>query len=129
MKDLTLQDITTRELLGIRLNQYYADETILIASRLGKGGEYQNVFATIDEVRQELVKRPHISSKKEAKLIRRLKSQTGQSEEWLRKHPRYGQEIVDAQKSKPRLAVSKQQYDKLATYFGADVAENRYRIN
>jgi hypothetical protein len=127
---ITIKDISTRELLDIRLNQYYPDgEVILVASRLGKGGEVHNVYATLDEIRRELSNRPHVCGKKEGKLIRRLKAQTGQSEEWIRAHPRYGQDIVDAQQTTPRRVVTKERFDVIATWYSKDVAEKHYKIH
>jgi hypothetical protein len=97
---ITLQDMSTRELIAAAQPPYYpCDDTnpVLVGTRLLPGGVPQEVYATLDELTEELKKRPHVSSKLEAKTIRRLRSQTGQTEEWLRAHPKYGQEIADAQ--------------------------------
>ena len=43
----------------------------------------------------------HVPNKKEAKVLRRLKAETGLSEEELRKEKKYRVELSDAQKVKP----------------------------
>jgi hypothetical protein len=101
---ITIQDLTTRELLQARdtyRNRYYTDEDedqLLIGKRLVEGGNEEHVVGTMADIMAELNRRPHVSTKMEAKLIRRLRAQTGQTEEWLRAHPKYGQEIADAQR-------------------------------
>lgn len=127
---ITIKDISTRELLDINLRTYHPDgEAIIVASRLVAGGQVENVYATIDEIRRELANRPHVCGKKEAKTIRRLKAQTGQSEEWLRSHPRYGQDIVDAQKTKPRIAISKTRFDQYSSTYLKSMALDKYKIH
>lgn len=68
-----------------------------IANRLVKGGESRSVVASISELKAELESRPHIPGKKEGKLLRRLMKDTGQSAEWLRAHPKFGEQLADAQ--------------------------------
>ena len=85
---------------------------VFIGSVTDKGGVEVEIHVTEDELMDELKKRPHVPSKKEAKLIRSLKAKTGQSEEWLRAHPKYGQEIVEVTNPN-RVEVSKKEYTKL----------------
>lgn len=94
----TIYDMTTRELIkALRIARaYYYNDPTPVGSRLVEGGVLETVWATRDEIIQELSTRPHVPSKKEAQFIRQLRAKTGQTEEWLRAHPRYGQEIADA---------------------------------
>ena len=114
----TLRDISTRELLkalplAVMYCDWYSDygtkldisKPIFVAKRLLKGGEIYEIFATEIDIRAVLKTRPHIPGKKEAKVIRRLMAKTGQSEEWLRAHSRYGQELVDAQYPNRRIVT------------------------
>lgn len=78
-------------------NFIQSGEKRLVGCRLTTGGISQAVYSTRKGLLDELATRPHVPSKAESKVIRRLMSKTGQSEKWLRHHPKYGQEIVDAQ--------------------------------
>ncbi len=88
------------------------EDKIFIGSVTDKGGAEVEIHVTEDELMDELKKRPHVPSKKEAKLIRSLKAKTGQSEEWLRAHPKYGQEFFVVTKPN-RIEISKKEYVKL----------------
>lgn len=106
---ITIKDISTKELLRTMrrrvCSQYHYEypnfiqsgEKLLVGCRLTTGGISQAVYSTRKELLGELATRPHVPSKAESKVIRRLMSKTGQSEEWLRQHHKYGQEIVGAQ--------------------------------
>lgn len=129
---ITIKDISTRELLiALRISSQsccYDFETvmdsehkILVGSRLTTGGNYQTVYATKKDILDELSTRPHISNKKESKVIRRLMAKTGHSEEWLRQHSKYGQEIADAQYPNRRIVSSdwaKQYSERFGSMFG-----------
>lgn len=104
---ITIKDISTKELLwALRVRSQYqyeypdfiqSGEKLLVGCRLTTGGISQAVYSNRKELLDELATRPHVPSKAKSKVIRRLMSKTGQSEEWLRQHHKYGQEIVDAQ--------------------------------
>lgn len=102
----TAKDMPTRQLLkALRAScsSFFDDEQahekfeIFIGKVTATGGFQYGVFATRQQIRQVLETRPHIPNKAESKLIRRLQSETGQTVEWLRAHPKYGQMLVDAQ--------------------------------
>lgn len=94
---ITLHDLTTRELLNAISKAHNGyDDPVYVGHRFVEGGQRVNVWATLDEIRYALTCRPHVPSKKESQVIRQLKAKTKQSEEWLRSHPKYGQEIADA---------------------------------
>jgi hypothetical protein len=119
---LTTSDMTTRELMKAAQNarSYPAWEdgaTYHVGTRLLKGGVVCSCFATLDEIIATLNTRPHVPSKREAKTIRRLRAQTGQTEAWLRAHPTYGQEIADAQ-FPDRRTISQREADQIAKYYG-----------
>lgn len=118
---LTLKDLSTRELMSVRKNthgwDWPGDEPFAVGQRVVAGGAVEVVTATLGQVLDELNTRPHVPSKKEAKVIRRLRAQTGQSEEWLRAHAKYGQEIADAQWPNRRI-VTKQWAEKMAIHYG-----------
>lgn len=128
---LTIKDMSTKELkralrdtldLGywqedLRSNLYYVGSRVSGESKEGHQ-MYDCVRATEDEIRKELESRPHISSKREGQLLRRLKAQTGMTEEQLRSHPRYGKELVDIQQSHPRREISKAEAKWYQTIYG-----------
>lgn len=96
----TYQDMSTRELKNAldatRVRGNY-EEQIYIGTRIVKGNNPCGVYATEEQIRAELAKRPHIPSAAEGKLLRRLIAETGQSADWLRAHPKYGMMLVDVQ--------------------------------
>jgi hypothetical protein len=106
---ITLDKISTRELLKeLRSRRaWYQDDTsgtkpefvkrIFVASRLVTGGEHDAAMATLDELQEELNRRPHVPGKPEGKLLRRLMKETGWTADQLRAHPRFGAELADAQ--------------------------------
>jgi uncharacterized short protein YbdD (DUF466 family) len=122
MSRITLKDISTRELLRARRDARYGSEyggdrlkqagdftkRETIAFRLVKGGESQSAVATMDELLAELATRPHIPSRSEGKLLRRLMAQTGQSADWLRAHPKYGEMLADHQHPNRRRITKEQ---------------------
>jgi hypothetical protein len=120
---LTVKDMTTRELLSAAkgARAYYAGNVdegdYFIGQRFVKGGDMAICRATFAEIVSELNTRPHLPSKREGKTIRRLRAQTGQSEEWLRSHPKYGQEIVDAQYPN-RTPISSEYAARIAPAYG-----------
>jgi hypothetical protein len=106
----TLQDISTRELKGaireVRSESERGDplksagsfqKRAFVASRMVKGGVYDPVSATEAELMSELNTRPHIPGRAEGRVLRRLIAQTGWTAEQLRAHPRFGEELADAQ--------------------------------
>ena len=115
-KTLFLSDMSTEELLNalrVYPYEYYEPDDvphkIYVGSRLVKGGERVEVWGTRSEIRGALVGREHVPNRKEGKLLRRLRAQTGMTEEQLRAHPRFGQQLVDVQQSVPRQVISKKQ--------------------
>lgn len=137
---ITIKDISTQELLtsisGKRYNDITNDEEeIFVGFRLVPGGTVEmpmseSVYATRTEIKAELALRPHVSNKAEGKLIRKLMAQTGQSEEWLRAHPRYGQEIFEIGNcnGKKRKTISKESYVEASKYYTKPSMEYRYKI-
>ena len=125
---VTLHDMTTRELMNaLRLaRDCYDDDPVHVGSRFVEGGKLVGVWATLDEIRYVLNNRPHIPSKKEAQVIRQLKAKTKQSEEWLRAHPKYGQEIANAC-TPDRRVVDAQTYQRMAKLYGG-VVSHLYKI-
>lgn len=132
----TLQDMTTRELLNARnltRGRYRDDdedddeEHVLVGTRRAPGGIEFSVTATRDEIRDALHSREHVPSKVEATVIRRLKAKTKQSEEWLRAHPKYGQEIANAGNS-TRQVVSSGRYQRLTKIYGKQLTAKQYKI-
>ena len=103
----TIQDLSTRELLSafraLRIEgragwgPNTGADTFVAGSRLHTGGVVGGVSCTEDELVAELALRPHVLSKQEGRVIRRLQAQTGWTVEQLRAHPRFGMEIADAQ--------------------------------
>lgn len=104
---LDISDFSTRELKNALRSAhaygydfYTGEETprqIWVGQRYLPGGQLTGFFATVSQIRAALAGRPHIPSKKEGKTLRRLMSKTGMTADQLQAHPRYGQEIVDAQ--------------------------------
>ena len=119
---ITIKDITTKELLiSLRAFPDWSSEDCekyRVGCRLAKGGISQAVYATREEILDELALRPHVPGKIESKVIRRLMSKTGQSEQWLRNHPKYGQEIANAQYPN-RKVVSAKWAKEFGTRFGS----------
>lgn len=64
---------------------------------------FDSVGATQSEVLAELATRPHVPSKGEGKLLRRLQAQTGMSADQLRAHPKYGAQLADFQHPRRRV--------------------------
>lgn len=97
----TYQDMSTQELKNAldstRGRRNYGDTDVYVGTRITKGNNPHGVYATEEQIRKELIKRQHIPSRKEGKLLRRLIAETGQSADWLRAHPRYGMMLVDVQ--------------------------------
>ena len=101
----TIRNLTTQELLRTVRKWDWTwsrdpdgpPEQIAVGSRMVEGGTKVTLFASRDEILAELSVREHVPGKREAKVIRRLQAQTGQTEEWLRAHPKFGMEIADAQ--------------------------------
>lgn len=122
MTNPTIKDMTTKELLAALESCRGHDEinpTVRVGQRAVADGIMAVVNATEDEIRFELSGRPHVPSKKEAKVIRQLKAQTHQSEEWLRAHPKYWQKIMDACYPNRRV-VDQQTYTKMVKRYGND---------
>ena len=122
---ITIHDISTRELRdALRGGDFFTVENvdaIFVATRVTPGGPV-SVYATVDEIKAVLATRPHLNSKREGKLIRRLMATTGQSEQWLRAHPTYGKMIGDA--SHPhRRPIPKEEYVRLKRVLGKYVDE------
>lgn len=119
--NVTLKQISTRELIrALRPKDWYDWEfneedkkQVFVATRLVKGGIPVGVFATRSQIREELKTRPHIPSKKEGKVLRRLKHQTGMTYDQLRKHSKYGQEIFDSQLSYKRREIGDEPYNNI----------------
>lgn len=115
-------DVSTRALLKAKNGFHnlmvetdepeYMDDKVFVATLMDKGGVPVNLYATENEIWGELSRRPHIPSKKEAGVIRSLKAKTRQSEEWLRKHPKYGQMIAEAEYPN-RKEISPEEYTRL----------------
>jgi hypothetical protein len=99
----TLRDLSTRELLNAAKSAHswsFDEDTparIPVGRRLLAGGVVCVVEATLAEILSVLNTREHVPSKAEAKVIRQLQAKTGQSEEWIRAHPKYGQMLADVQ--------------------------------
>ena len=137
---ITIKDISTRELLASISSKRYDDitnseEKIFVGSRLVPGGTAEmplseTVYATRYEIKKELALRPHVGGKAEGKLIRKLMAQTGQSEEWLRSHPKYGQEIFEAANcnGKARTTISKKQYNSNEAFYGKEFMSRHHKI-
>ncbi len=127
----TIHDLTTRELLNAREAARHCshreDDRVFVGARTAPGGQTYNVWASYDEIVYALSCREHVPSKKEAQVIRQLKAKTKQSEEWLRAHPKYGQEIADAC-TPDREVVSVQRYQKMVSLMGKQTAAERYKI-
>ena len=126
----TLQDMTAKELLNARNQardyEYHDDTLITVGHRAITGGERVTVEATLGDILRELNTRPHVPSKKEATVLRQLKAKTKQSEEWLRAHPTYSQQLADACYPNRRV-VSEDYYKRLARAIGPDVTK-MYKI-
>lgn len=112
MSQVTLKDISTRELMralkGLHvLNEGDPEDPLKfagrferrqrIANRLVKGGDSEACMATESELIAELNTRPHIPGRAEGKVLRRLMAQTGWTADQLRAHPKFGEELADAQ--------------------------------
>lgn len=122
MTNPTIKDMTTKELLAALDACRSCDDAnpmVRVGQRAVADGIMAVVNATEDEIRFELSGRPHVPSKKEAKVIRQLKAQTHQSEEWLRAHPKYWQKIMDACYPNRRV-VDQQTYTKMVKRYGND---------
>ena len=109
----TLQDMHTRQLLNALRSYHYTSEyeeseRVFVGKVIAKGGEVEAVYATISEIRAVLNTRPHVSSKQEGKLLRRLRAQTGMSEAELRKHPKYGTMLFNVQHPRRQVISPKQ---------------------
>lgn len=123
---ITLKQVTTKELIA-QLHTYY-NEGKLVFSRVGKGGAQEYLYVDPEDVRKELQGRPHVPSKREAKLIRKLKAQTGRTEADLRKDRKYGPMIVEADLGQPRKRVMKEEYVKLEQIYGRRFVARRFVI-
>jgi hypothetical protein len=97
---------------------YYSDDGVeeprYIGTRIIRGGEVVSVYGTYSEIRAALRSKPHVPSKPEAKMIRRLQAQTGMTEQQLRAHPRYGQMIADPQGK--RRVLDRRNTDQIRSY-------------
>ena len=125
---ITLKDLSTPEVLrALREARLFCCDqdgrgpgptTVFVGSRLIEGGASQGVHATEAELEAELRTRPHIPKGKEAKILRRLMSQTGWTEAELRANRKYGEILADAQ-SPNRRKVS-------ADWAKANAGSDRY---
>lgn len=128
----TLKDVPTRLLLKCvgEWNFYFErpeEERLHIHSRPSSADTWDVVFATRDELLAELRTRPHVSSTREAKVIRRLMAQTGWSEAQLRAHSRFGQEIAHAQNPN-RQIISVKEAKRIAPLLGQKYFQALYKI-
>lgn len=126
-------DVSTKALLNAKahancISRYcYRDEPaddpmcgkVLVATLIDKGAVPVNLYATKEEICGVLQTREHVPTKKEATLIRALKAKTKQSEEWLRKHSKYGQMIADAAQPN-RKEIGVKQFQRLAELTNKD---------
>lgn len=126
---LTLRDLTTRELLNAVKGNHWplweyesgyreVGDPIFVGKRYVAGGSIEEVYARPHEILSALNTREHIPGKREAKVIRRLRAETGMSVEELRAHPKYGQELVDAQFPN-RRPVSDAWAKKMSHHYGS----------
>lgn len=140
MERTPLKTISTRELLAARRSVRWDSETegdrvkaggfvkrAFVASRLVKGGEYQGVSATIDELLAELETRPHVPSRSEGKLLRRLMAQTGWTADQLRAHPKFGAQLADNQHPN-RHRISKAEAARVLPAVGKTHFGNSYKV-
>lgn len=137
-QELTLSDLSTRELLNaIRASRSYhrpwfdedpEDERVYVGHRALKGGDVRSVYATHDEIRAALRLREHVPTKKEGKTLRRLRAQTGMSADQLRVHPRFGQDVVDAQLNRTRKVITAKYARFLSTFMTREAIGIRYKI-
>ena len=121
MNQVTIKQMSVKELKSaLRGRDWFnteevdGAEKVYVGSRLSgvdeNGRQISHlVHATKQEIRDELALRPHVPSKREGALLRRLMSQTGMSEKELRANPKYGKELVDIQQSHPRRVITKDQ--------------------
>lgn len=97
----TLSDMSTKELMrALRGNDYFdsiANVEVYVGKRLITGGVEQHITALVADVRAELAKRPHLPNKQEGRIIHRIRSNTGLTEEQIRATPKYQEELADAQ--------------------------------
>jgi hypothetical protein len=126
---LTLHDLTTRELLNAVKGNYWplweyesgyreVGQPIFVGKRYVAGGNIEEVHARPHEILAVLNTREHVPGKREAKVIRRLRAETGMSTEELRAHSKYGQELVDAQFPN-RRPVSAAWAKKMRPFYGS----------
>ncbi len=141
MSQVTLKQLSTRELLEARREARFAKvydgdrlksaggfmKRAYVAGRLVKGGTIEGVFATEDELQAELATRSHVPNKSEGKLLRRLMAQTGQSADWLRAHPKYGQMLVDHQHPN-RKEITKSRAAQILPYVGNKHFREAYKV-
>ena len=122
---LTIRDMSTRELVNaLRGYDYFTVEhtdPVYVGTRVTTNGPVA-VYATLSEIKGVLATRPHLNSKREGKLIRRLMSATGQPEQWLRAHPTYGKMIGDVSHPQ-RRPIPKEEYVRLKRILGKYVDE------
>lgn len=133
MKTLTIKDFSTRELLVALRAQGYAffeidskDRSVFVGSRILKGGNTFSFYAEKKDILEELKTREHVPSKREGKLLRRLRSQTKMTEEQLRKHPKYGKLLVDSQQSYPRREIEEKDSRWYKLLYGSFFEERFY---
>lgn len=96
---VTIADMSTKELLSALRSVYHYDEddeVIYVGKRLGAGGVELHFRASVQDIRNELNSRPHVPNQKEGKVLRRIRAQTGLSEEQIRAIPKYQEELMDA---------------------------------
>lgn len=108
---ITLSDMSTRELIrALRGFDWFDDDDhdseVYVGKRWVAGGIEQRVFGKLSDVRDELAKRPHIPSRQEGRIIRRIQAQTGLSVEEIRRIPKYQDELADANYPNRRLVTA-----------------------
>jgi hypothetical protein len=141
---ITIKDMSTPELLAalrdvkVMPNDWDSDakrpvpRKVFVGSRKVPGGTaeyplYESVHALVGEIEAELATRPHVPGKVEGKLLRRLMAQTGWTEEALRAHPRYGEQLADAQHPN-RRKISRTEAKRLVPVIGRRHIGNNFKI-
>lgn len=135
--ELSISDFTTRELKRALRSNYsgyweeYEDSSkpreLWVGQRFLPGGQLCGFYATEESIRFALSKREHVPAKKEGKTIRRLMAQTGMTADELRKHPRFGQEIADAQ-NPHRTVITSKEAKRLLPALGRSRIRQVYKI-
>lgn len=141
---ITIKDMSTAELLAaFRAGRIMPNDwdhklkravpaKVFVGSRKVPGGTaeyplYESVHALVGEIEAELKTRPHIPGKAEGKLLRRLMSETGWTEETLRAHPKFGEQLADAQHPN-RRKISRTEAKRLVPILGRRQIGNTCKI-